>query len=83
MSKKSRNVEEAMKNASIESINEEDLDKIIKDIVDKNQEIIKNQKERAMGPLMGIVMKELRGKASGEIINKLLSKNIKEKLEDN
>ena len=83
MSKKSRNVEEAMKNASIESINEEDLDKIIKDIVDKNQEIIKNQKDRAMGPLMGIVMKELRGKASGEIINKLLSKNIKEKLEDN
>jgi len=36
-----------------------------------------------MGPLMGIVMKELRGKASGEIINKLLSKNIKEKLENN
>ena len=54
-----------------------------KDIVDKNQEIIKNQKERAMGPLMGIVMKELRGKASGEIINKLLLKNIKKKLESN
>ena len=83
MSKKSKNIEEAMKNTSIESINEEDLGKIIKDIVDKNQEIIKNQKERAMGPLMGIVMKELRGKASGEIINKLLSKNIKEKLENN
>ena len=78
-----KNVEEAMKNASIESINEEDLDKIIKDIVNKNQEIIKNQKERAMGPLMGIVMKELRGKASGETINKLLLKNIKKKLESN
>ena len=83
MAKKSKNVEEAMKNTSIESINEEDLDKIIKDIVDKNQEIIKNQKERAIGPLMGIVMKEVRGKASGEIINNLLLKNIKEKLENN
>ena len=83
MSKKSRNVEEAMKNASIESINEEDLDTIIKEIVDKNQEIIKNQNERAIGPLMGIVMKELRGKASGEIINNLLLKNIKKKLENN
>ena len=80
MSKKSKSVKEAMKNASIESINEKDLDQIIKDIVDKNQEIIKNQKERAIGPLMGIVMKELRGKASGEIINKLLLKNIKKKL---
>jgi glutamyl-tRNA(Gln) amidotransferase subunit E len=82
MSKKSKSVEEAMKNTSIESISEEDLEKIIKDIVDKNQEIIKNQKERAMGPLMGIAMKELRGKVSGEIINNLLLKNIKKKLEN-
>jgi len=83
MSKKSKNIEEAMKNTSIKSISEEDLDKIIKDIVDKNQEIIKNQKERAIGPLMGIVMKELRGKVSGEIINNLLLKNIKKKIESN
>ncbi len=32
---------------------------------------------------MGIAMKELRGKASGETINKLLLKNIKSKLENN
>ncbi len=80
MSGKSKTTEEAMKNASIESINEEEIEKIIVDIVDKNEEIIKNQKERAVGPLMGIVMKELRGKASGEIINRLLLKNIKSKL---
>ena len=82
MSKKSKSVEEAMKNTSIESISEKDLEKIIKEIVDKNQEIVKNQKERAIGPLMGITMKELRGKASGEIINNLLLKNIKKKLEN-
>ncbi len=82
MSGKSKNIEEAMKNASIESVNEEDLEKIIENIVDKNEGIIKNQKERAIGPLMGIVMKELRGKASGEMINNLLSKNIQKKLEN-
>lgn len=81
MSGKSNSTEEAMENASIESINEEEIEKIIVDIVDKNEGIIKNQKERAVGPLMGIVMKELRGKASGEIINRLLLKNIKAKLE--
>ena len=32
---------------------------------------------------MGIVMKELRGKVSGEIINKILLKNIKKKIESN
>ena len=81
MSGKSNSAEEAMKNASIESINEEEIEKIIVNIIDKNEEIIKNQKERAVGPLMGIVMKELRGKASGEIINRLLLKNIKSKIE--
>ena len=83
MSGKSNSTEEAMKNASIESINEEEIKKIIANIADRNKEIINNQKERAIGPLMGIVMKELRGKASGEIINKLLLKNIKAKLEKN
>ncbi len=80
MDSKSQTIEEAMKNASIEAVNESDLEKIIEEIVEKNQEIVKNQKERAVGPLMGIVMKELRGKASGEMINKLLLKNIKKKL---
>jgi len=82
MSGKSNTIEEALKNASIKAINEEDLEKIIQNIVEKNQDIIKNQKERAVGPLMGIVMKELRGKASGEMINTILLKNIKKELEN-
>ena len=80
MDEKSQTIEEAMKNASIEAVNESDLEKIIEEIVEKNQEIVKNQKERAVGPLMGIAMEELRGKASGELVNKLLLKNIKKKL---
>ncbi|MEX0861775.1 Glu-tRNA(Gln) amidotransferase subunit GatE [Nitrosopumilus sp.] len=81
MSGKSKTIEESLKNASIEAVNENDLEKIIINIIEKNQEIIENQKERAIGPLMGIVMKELRGRASGEMINNLLVKNIKKKLE--
>ena len=81
MAGKSHTTEDAMKNTSIETINESDLDKIIEKIVEKNQDMVKNQKERSVGPLMGIAMKELRGKASGEIVNNLLLKNIKKKLE--
>ncbi len=80
MNGKSQTIDEAIKNASIEAVNESDLEKIIEEIVENNQEIVKNQKERAVRPLMGIVMKELRGKASGEMVNKLLLKNIKKKL---
>jgi len=82
MAGKSKTTLEAMKDTSIEAVKESDLEEIIKKIVEKNQEIIKNQKERAIGPLMGVAMKELRGKASGEMINNLLLKNIKNMLKD-
>lgn len=81
MSGKSETIEEALKDSSIGSIDESNLDKIIEDIVQNNSELIKNQKERAIGPLMGIAMKELRGKVSGEKINNILLKSIKEKLQ--
>ena len=80
MAGKSSTVEEAMKMASIETVNDTELEKIIQKIVDENEQLVKNQKERSIGPLMGIVMKELRGKASGEIVNKILLKNIQKKL---
>ena len=80
MSGKSNTIEEALKNASIEAVDEKELERIIENIIEKNHEIIKNQKERSIGPLMGIAMKELRGKVSGEMINNLLLKNIKKKL---
>ena len=82
MAGKSQSTLDAMKNASIKVVKESDVEEIIKKIVENNQEIIKNQKERAVGPLMGITMKELRGKASGELVNNLLLKNIKKKLEN-
>ena len=81
MSGKSQTIDEALKNASIETIDKAKVEEIIIDIIERNQEIVKNQKERAIGPLMGIVMKELRGKISGEIVNSILLKNIKKKLE--
>ena len=80
MSGKSNTIEDAMKVSSIETVDESDLEKIIQEIVEKNEQLIKNQKERAIGPLMGIVMKELRGKVSGETVNRILMKNIQNKL---
>ncbi|MFB5647775.1 MAG: hypothetical protein ACE5RO_06525 [Candidatus Nitrosomaritimum yanchengensis] len=80
MTGESKTIEEAMKNASIETINQMELEEILEKIVKNNKEIIENQKERSVGPLMGIAMKELRGKASGEIINTILLQKIKNAL---
>ena len=81
MTTKSKTNAESMKNNSIETLDDFKLDKIIEKIINDNKEIIQNQKERAVGPLMGIAMKDLRGKASGEMINNILLKKIKKILE--
>jgi glutamyl-tRNA(Gln) amidotransferase subunit E len=80
MAGKSSTLEQAMKNAAIETVNQEELEKILGRIVEDNKEVIENHKERAMGPLMGMAMKELRGKISGEMVNSVLLRKIKEVL---
>jgi glutamyl-tRNA(Gln) amidotransferase subunit E len=77
MSGKSITIEEAIKNTSMETISTGEFEKIIENIIVKNAEIIQNLKERAVSPLMGLVMKELRGKISGETVNKILVDKIK------
>lgn len=83
MSGKSKTIEEAVKNTAIEIVSKEEFEKVIENIIINNKEIIQNQKERAVSPLMGIAMKELRGKVSGEMVNSLLLEKIKKFLENN
>ena len=82
MSGKSKTIEDAIKNTSIETVSKEEFEKVIEYIIINNKEIIQNQKERAVSPLMGIAMKELRGKVSGEMVNNLLLEKIKKFLEN-
>ncbi|MFB5613294.1 MAG: Glu-tRNA(Gln) amidotransferase subunit GatE, partial [Nitrosarchaeum sp.] len=83
MSGKSKTIEDAMKNTSIETVSKVDVEKVIENIIIKNKEIIQNQKERSISPLMGIAMKELRGKVSGEMVNSILAEKIRKFLEKN
>ncbi|MBP0134623.1 MAG: Glu-tRNA(Gln) amidotransferase subunit GatE [Nitrosarchaeum sp.] len=83
MSGKSKIIEYAIENTSITSVSKKEYEKIIDNIITNNKEIIQNQKERSISPLMGIVMKELRGKISGETVNDILLEKIKKFLENN
>jgi len=76
MSGKTKSVDETLQKSSIGTLNDEELTKIVDEIIQKNLELIKNQGSHSIGTLMGIAMKSLRGKASGEKINQLLQKKI-------
>lgn len=81
MSGKSHSVEEAIQKISLSVMGEKELKDEIEIIVNEHEDLIIKQGFRSMGPLMGIVMKKLRGKASGEKINQILQKRIQSKLD--
>ncbi len=83
MSGKTKSVDETLQKSSIGTLIDEELTKIVDEIIQKNLELIKNQGSHSIGSLMGITMKSLRGKASGEKINQLLQKKIIEILNKN
>ena len=76
MSKKVSNVLQALENASITQLTENELDKILDKIIQDNTDKIKQEQMRALSGIMGIAMKEVRGKASGKIINQKLKEKI-------
>jgi len=78
MSGKSETVSEAIQNTEITSMDENELDEILDKIIQNNRELIKERGENALVTLMGIAMKEVRGKASGQTVNDLLRKKILE-----
>ena len=83
MSGKTQSVDEAIQKTSMISLSEDELEEICNTVINDNSAIIDAQGLRAIGPLMGTVMKSTRGKASGEKVNLLLQKMIKEYLSNN
>jgi glutamyl-tRNA(Gln) amidotransferase subunit E len=57
---------------------EDELNGILDKIIQNNMDLVKERGERAVVTIMGIAMKEVRGKFSGKRVNDLLSKKISE-----
>ena len=66
----------AMQSTDVSSMDEDGLNEILDGIIQKNMELVRKLGENAVTTLMGIAMKEVRGKASGKIVNDLLRKKI-------
>ena len=78
MSGKSENVSIAMQSTDVSSMGEDELNDILDKIIQNNMDLVKERRENALVTLMGIAMKEVRGKASGKMVNALLRKKILE-----
>ena len=61
-------------------LSNEDVEKIISEICEKNTNMIQERQMGAMGPLMGMSMKQLKGKADGSVVNQIVRKEIQKRL---
>jgi len=78
MKGKSQSVDDVIKNMSIEVMDDKQLEKIIEKTINENIDVVKKDGMRSLRSLMGLIMAEVRGKASGKTVNELLTKKIKE-----
>ena len=57
-------------------MSDDDVKAIIADIVSQNEGMVKERQMGAMGPLMGMCMKQLKGKADGGLVNQIVREEI-------
>lgn len=57
-------------------ISRQDLEKIIHTIIEDRTEFVLQKGQAALGPLMGVVMSEVRGSVDGKVVSEILKKEI-------
>ncbi|WP_256379547.1 Glu-tRNA(Gln) amidotransferase subunit GatE [Methanobrevibacter olleyae] len=70
------NIENIAEEANLTLLSENAVKEIIHEIAIQNESMIKERQMGAMGPLMGMSMKKLKGKADGSLVNKIVREEI-------
>ena len=73
---------EAASALGLVSLSREVVEEVIRRVVNERREFILKRGNAALGPLMGVVMKELRGKAGGKTVNALLAREVQRLLKE-
>jgi len=71
----------AMQQADLSGVDQSEVETVVKSVVAQKEKLVRERQERAIGPLMGLVMKELRGKADGALVSETLRREIQKLLQ--
>ncbi|MBS3789823.1 MAG: Glu-tRNA(Gln) amidotransferase subunit GatE [Candidatus Thermoplasmatota archaeon] len=75
-----KSVGEAVKSVGLESVDEEDIREVIIEVIEDRIDFVEEREMGAIGPLMGVVMEDLKGKADGEKVSKVLREEIQKRI---
>jgi glutamyl-tRNA(Gln) amidotransferase subunit E len=73
-------VTRAVEAVGVEKIDLEEVREICSRVVKERESFIRERGENSLGPLMGIVMKELRGRVDGQVISEILREKLRQLL---
>ncbi|MEM3731754.1 MAG: Glu-tRNA(Gln) amidotransferase subunit GatE [Candidatus Bathyarchaeia archaeon] len=71
-----KTVREAIESLSLKVMAKEEIEEIVNSIIQKNKALVEERGLNAFGALMGLVMKEVRGKADAAVVSDILKRKI-------
>lgn len=75
-------LDEATAACGLEALDEAAVRDVARAIVEDNAALVEEQGERAVGALMGLAMQELRGRADGSMVHRLLTEAVQAYLDE-
>jgi glutamyl-tRNA(Gln) amidotransferase subunit E len=73
-----KSVKEAISSLGIKVLSKEELEKIVDEAIRANKKLIEERGVNAFGAIMGIIMKEVRSKASASSVSELIRKKLEQ-----
>jgi len=73
-----RSVKEAISSVGLEVLSKEELEKIVDKAIRANKKLIEERGMNAFGVLMGVIMKEVRGRANAGSVSELIRKKLEQ-----
>jgi len=70
-------VEEAVSAIGLKMLSKEEIETIVDRVINGNKSLVERQSGNAFGAIMGLVMKEVRGKANAEIVAEIVKERLK------
>lgn len=72
-----KSVEEVVTELGLKAMDIDEVKKFIERVVEERADFVRMRGLKAVNPLMGVVMKELRGKVDGKIVSEMLKNAVK------
>lgn len=76
-----RSVDGAATSAGLAPMSKPELDSLVAEVLDRNEPLLRSRGKSALSPLMGDVMREVRGRRDGKEVAEVLERALRDRLE--